>query len=412
MKEIITSLDVGSNTVKIVVGEVIKEKLNVLCCCEVKSKGIKKGIVVNPEEAILSLREAFKKCEEVLEIKISKVIMCVPSYNAEFIVGEGYTTITRENKIINGDDILRALQACVYNKVPSNKELISIMPIEFSIDNNEIISDPKGKEGTKLFAKAVISISPKKNVYNILNLLENIGINVVDISFNSLADYYEFKKEEYNDKLVAVINIGSEKTEIGIVNKNTLVAVETLPYGGRNIDRDIAYIYNMNRDTAKSLKEKFAYAHKRNSSTSETEEVLNKDGEKIKINQYEISEVVYSRLKEILDFAKKQINLLTKREISYIIITGGTTEVNDFQIILDEIFNKSVHTPEIKEMGVRNNKYSSALGLMKYYYSKLNFRGKLASTISEEEQNVMFTNKKKINENNLLGKIYGYFFDN
>ncbi len=412
MKEIITSLDVGSNSIKIVVGEMVKEKLNVLCCCEVKSKGIKKGLVVNPEEALLSLKEAFKKCEEVLEVKISKVIMCVPSYFAEFIICEGYTTITRDNKIINGDDILRALQACVYNKVPSNKELISIMPLEFYIDNKEKTNDPKGKTANRLSAKAVISIVPKKNVYNLLNLLENMGISVVDISFNALADYYEFKKEEYKDKVVAVINIGSEKTEIGIINKNTLVAVENLPYGGKNIDRDIAYIYNINRETAKSLKEKFALAHKRNSNTSDTEEVINKEGEKIKINQYEISEIVYSRIKEILEFAKKQINLLTKREISYIIITGGTTEVCDFQIILDEIFYKNVSISEIKEMGVRNNKYSSVLGLIKYYYSKLNFRSKIATTINEEEQNIMFTKKKKINENNLLGKIYGYFFDN
>lgn len=412
MKEIITSLDVGSNTIKIVVGEIIKTKLHVLCCYEVKSSGIKKGLVVNPEEAIISLKEAFKKCEEVLEIKITKVVMCVPSYYAEFIIGEGYTTITREEKIVNGDDILRALQACVYNKIPNNKELISIMPVEFYLDDEVAVKDPKGMNANKLSAKAVISIAPKKNVYTLLNLLENLGVNVVDISFNSLADYYEFKKEEYDNELGAIINIGSGKTEVSIINKGALAAVENLPYGGRNIDRDISYIYNISREIAKDLKEKFALAHRRNASTSETEEVTNKDGENIKINQYEISEIVYSRIKDILEFAKKQINLLTKREISYIIITGGVTETSDFQKILDEIFNKNVQKQEVKEMGVRNNKYGSAIGLIKYYHSKLNFRGKMATTISTEEQSRLFVKKKKFNENNLLGKIYGYFFDN
>lgn len=412
MKEIITSLDVGSNSIKIVVGEMIKSKLNVLCCCEVKSSGIKKGLIVNPEEAIISLKEAFKKCEEVLEIKITKVVLCVPSYSAEFIVSEGYTTITREEKIVNGDDILRALQACVYNKVPNNKELISIMPVEFILNDEEVVKDPKGKNANKLSAKAVISIAPKKNIYDVLTLLEQLGVSVVDISFNSFADYYQFKKDEYDNELGAIINIGSEKTEVGIINKGTLVAIENLPYGGKNIDRDIAYIYNIDRNTAKDLKEKFALAHKSNASTSETEEVSNKDREKIKINQYELSEIVYSRIKDILEFAKKQINLLTKREISYIIITGGVTETSDFQKILDEVFNKNVHKQEIKEIGVRHNKYSSAVGLIKYYYLKLNFRGKLATTISAEEQRGLFVKKKKFNENNLLGKIYGYFFDN
>ena len=109
MKQIITSLDIGTNSIKLIVGEMFNEKLNVLACSEIKSKGIKKGLIVNPEEVYNKLLEVFKKSEEILEIKIKDLILCVPSYYADFEFSEGYTTITRESGIVNGNDIVRAL---------------------------------------------------------------------------------------------------------------------------------------------------------------------------------------------------------------------------------------------------------------------------------------------------------------
>ena len=125
MKEIISSLDIGSSTIKLVVCEVYKNETNVLAVSEVKSKGVKKGIIVNPEETIISLREVFSRCEDMLNIKIDKVLLTIPSYYAEFLMTEAKIDITHENNLINGDDIVRVLQACVYNKIPNNKDMLT-----------------------------------------------------------------------------------------------------------------------------------------------------------------------------------------------------------------------------------------------------------------------------------------------
>ena len=412
MRQIITCLDAGSSKIKIVVAEIYKNSLHVLACSEVKSKGIKKGIVVNPEEASIAIKKTITQIETILGIKINKLICLVPSYYAEYLLSEGSSTITSETKIINGEDILRVLQASVYNKISENKELITIMPIEFWIDDKEKCKDPKDKKGKKLSAKVMLSVSPKKNAYTLLATLEALKIEVLDICFGFVGDYYEFKKEEYSDKNVAVINVGADKTEIGIFHKNIAIASKVLQIGGKEIDKDISYIYNTSLIESRNLKENFAYAVSSSASTSENEVVLTKNQENIKINQYEVSEIVYSRIKEILINAKKEINLLTKKEISYIIITGGTTELMEFTEVAKEIFGKKVIIPQINEIGVRNRKFSSALGFIKYYYDKLNFRNKNASTIEETDEEDMFKNKKKINTDNILGKIYGYFFDN
>ncbi len=411
MKEIISSLDIGSATVKLVVGEMYKDELNVLSASEVKSKGIKRGIIVSPEEALISIKEAFNRAEDMLGIKINKVILTVPSYYAEYLVVDGEVEVKSEDGVIGSKDVISVLQSCVYNKVPSNKEFVSITPIEFKLDNDKKTVNPKGSKSKTLGCKAVLSLSPKKNIYSAISLLENIGIEVVDINYGSVADYYEFRNKEIDKKNSAVINIGDEKTEVSIFKKGILVESEVIDIGGKNIDRDICYIYDISRKDAKNLKEKFALATKRNASTSWSEDVLTNKEENIKINQYEISEIIGSRIREILDLSKKQINILTKLEISNIIITGGTTELNDFNLVAEEVFGRELPIFKAKEIGCRHNKYSSALGLIKYYHSKLSFRDKIAYTVDEEAQDELINNKKS-NNSSILGKIYGYFFNN
>ena len=153
MKEIISSLDIGSSTVKLVVGEVYKNEVHVLAVSEVKSKGVKKGIIVNPEETIISLKELFSRCEEILNIKIDKVLLTIPSYYAEFSIVEGQTVIENEEKVVTGNDLVNVLTACVYNKVPSNKEFVGIMPIEFVIDDSKKVKNPLGANANKIKCK-------------------------------------------------------------------------------------------------------------------------------------------------------------------------------------------------------------------------------------------------------------------
>lgn len=409
MKQIITSIDLGSDSIKLVVGEVYNDKIYVLSSNYEKSKGIKQGVVINEEEASKSLKSIVKKTEEELNIKIKKAVLTVPSYSAVFIKGEGYTAV---EDTVTGEDITKALQSSVYNRVSTNLELVSVTPKDFTLDNEAVVKDPKGKKTTRLLVNSILATVPKRNIESAIELLEKNDIRVVDLTFGILADYYAYKTKEMIGKTGAVINIGEYKTEIGIVNDDILMASDVIDLGGRNIDRDISYIYDIPIEESKKLKEEFAISYKSKTSATETREVLTKEEETIKINQYEVSEIVYSRIREILEASKKSINLLTKGEISYIIITGGTTQIEGFQKVYSEIFGKDKKVNELKVLGCRNNKYSTSLGFIKLYSEKLKFREKEAYTVSEEDAESLSAEKKKIDENSLLGKVYGYFFDN
>lgn len=413
MRKIIASLDIGNHTIKLVVGEIVKNKLNILACVDTPSRGIKKGFVVNSESAIEALEDVFKKGEEQIGLKIKKVIVSVPANNLNCFLSEGYTTISSPDRIITSNDIIRAMQGAVYNKLPDNREIVAILPTKFLVDDIAVSELPHHMQGEKLNVKAVVATVPKKNVIPIVNCLEKLNIEVVDITIGSIGDYYEFKNSKNVSEVGAVINIGASKTNVAIFNKGILTGSEVLDIGGDNIDYDLGYVYKINRKEAMYLKETIAIADKNIARPSESVILEDKNGDKIKINQFDASEIVMARLEEILNLVKKQINLLTKKQISYIIVTGGVTETAYFKHILDYVFRDSI-VGEVTEIGARHNKYATTVGLIKYYDSRLKLRNRDFSIFSIDEQEELSGIHKKVNisEDSLLGKLFGYFFDN
>jgi cell division protein FtsA len=136
-------------------------------------------------------------------------------------------------------------------------------------------------------------------------------------------------------------------------------------------------------------------------------------GEVKDVSQVEVSRVVQSRVDEILKLAKNEIKNLTKREIRYIIVTGGLSELSGFQYMVDNVFELKAKVCNIDIMGIRHNKYSSALGVVKYFDDKLALRGKSLSMVSESDKNnLISTGKKVVTNDNIVNKVFGHFFDN
>ena len=184
-----------------------------------------------------------------------------------------------------------------------------------------------------------------------------------------------------------------------------------MPIGGKNIDSDISFIYKIPLTKAKEIKEHFALAHKNMAQSTNMIEVENNNHEKLSISQFESSEIVMSRLDEILNLCKKEINNLTKREISYIIFTGGLVELKDFNILLNEIFNENSTIGNITEIGARSNKYSSCLGLLKNYSYNSKLKGKDYSIFSIEEQQMLSGEGLSEQNESIIDKLFGYIFN-
>ena len=143
------------------------------------------------------------------------------------------------------------------------------------------------------------------------------------------------------------------------------------------------------------------------------DELKNDMGEIVKLNQLEVTEVVMSRMTEILKFARKQVELLTKKQVEYIVITGGLTEIKSFKNLVYEILGKDVIIYLMDEIGIRDNKYTSALGMIKYFADKMTIRGKDYSMVSQEDEESLLTpDDKKQKEKVVVTKIFKGFIRN
>jgi len=414
MKKIYSSIDIGSKSIKVIVSEMHKNKMNVLATAKVPSKSIKNGVIEDINELIPEIKKAFKEVEGMLGLKIKKTIAVIPSSYLDLSVETGMTTITNEEKEVTGNDIVRAMQGAIYNKLPSNKELASIIPVSFSLDDKEGIKDPKGMVGDQLGVSLLMIKAPKSNTHFIANAIEKAGINVVDIAPSSICDYAELKDMETNTNAGAFINIGHDLTTVSIFNKGILVGAETINLGGKCIEQDLSYIYKISLEEGETIKKLFAIADPSEASTEEIYKVVNIEKKEIKINQKEISEIIKARIEEILKLSEKQINLLTKRKIDYIIITGGTSELEGFENIVKKIF-LNAKVGKIKTIGIRSNEFSVASGALKYFDEKLTLRGKYFSMFTKDMEKELVSSKKKIlnfSDDSVIGKIFGYFFEN
>lgn len=414
VKHVYTSVDIGSDSIKVVVCELYKGKLNLLAATSVKSNGIKKGLITDFEQATGSLKKAIQEIEAMLKIRIKRVIASVPAYFSEYSVVKQSVDIKNPEGLVTGEDIICSLQESVQGNVGAGKEVVTILPIDFCVDEQARVKDPKGLFGKVLNSRAVLVTTPKKNIYSVVSLLDHAGLEVVDISLNPIGDIYAFKTKEMDSQVGTVINIGAETTTVSLYNRGILVKCSIIGVGSKNIDSDLSYMFKISSSNAKTIKEKFALAHKKYASMNETYEVVNDVGDKIELNQLEVSEVVMSRLEEILSLANNEMKSLTDHEIDYTIITGGITNMAHFGYAAEDILGTQVVVGNVRLVGLRNNKYSVCIGNIVYFINKLKLKGKNYSMISESDGEAMIDTKKGImntvSEDSTLGKLFNYFF--
>ena len=407
-RKIYASIDIGSDTIKFIVAEYINDKLHVLTSNCVKSKGIRKGLIFDPNLATNAIKDGIRDMKEDLGVNIRKVIVNIPSNDVKFMFVTGNININDDNGVISSEDINRVIKESVYGKLSEAYELMTVIPLEYIVDSNSTRDLPVGKVGKKLGIKGIMISAPIKNIYSVLNVVEQAGLEVVDIAISGLGDYHEIRNSSLDKKVGAIINMGHETTTVSIINKSILMNTSVIQLGGINVDKDLSYVFGINVFDGRELKEKFASSHKRFVQLNDTYIIKNTAGEKIKINQIEASEVVMSRMQEILEYAKRKIIELTKQDIDYIIITGGLTEIKSFKNLAFEIFGKGVIIYTENTLGIRDNKYTTCLGMIKYFDNKMKERGKQKTMINiEDREKISISNKSK--NSTLINKILENF---
>ena len=400
---IYSSIDIGSDTIKIVVGEINNNSFNILASSATRSVGIKKGIITDKDLATKSIIIALDEIEKQLGFRIDKAIVNVPLYDVSVDIYNGCSYADGE---ITGTDVITCFKSSV-STIDVDREVVTVFPIDFLIDDKTRVKDPKGLPGNKLESRMLISTIPKENVYPYLELLEKCNVEVIDLSFGVINDFYNMSdNEDFLNSSGAVIDMGNDKTEIAIFNKGLMVDGIVMTSGSRLLDHDIGYIYHLDKTTSRELKENLAMASSQYASETDIIEYESINGEKTKVNQLEVSQIVEARLEELLKNVKKILNDLTNRKISYIIITGGVSNLPGFDYLIRDIFGDIAYSINMNTIGVRNNIYTSSVGMIKYYYDKLVIRGIDYTMYSDIEESIV--NKKNLLDEKIINDIKKY----
>ncbi len=416
MKKIYTSIDIGSDTIRVLVSEYFKGKFRTLAVSSVRSKGVRNGVITDQDLVLERLKLAMDDLSKRINIPIKRAILTIPASEAEYNLVHGNVPIVNDEKMVTEKDVLR-VQNTVANEVLPNMELVSILPIDFTIYENgseiETVKNPKNKICDRLGVRAMMVTVPKTVVISFVKVVEAAGIEVVDLVLSSIADFEEIGDDEMKESVTGVINLGKDTTSVSVFNKGIITNSSVLKLGSKVIDEDVSYIYYMALKTARKTKENFGIAHPRYANKNETYEARDVNGKLIKINQYELSEVINKRLVEILNVAKNELKVLTNKQIRYIMVIGGITDMPGMNFVLEDVFGANAKTYTINTLGIRKSRFITVSGAIKHFVKKIRLRGKEYTMFSSDDVDGLIHSKTRIGRSDsVFGRFFSYFFDN
>lgn len=416
MKKIYTCIDIGTDTIRILVSEYYQKKFRTLAVSSVRSKGIKNGLIIDENLVLERLKLAIEDISSRVNIPIKKAIITIPAHEAEYTLVHGNVPIVNDEKMVTEKDILRVQNASLNDILP-NMELVNITPIDFTIYENgseiETIKDPKNKICDRLGIRAMVVCVPKSTVISFAKVVEAAGIEVVDLILSPIADYEEVHDDDMKDNVTAIINIGKNITTVSMFNKGIITNSSVLKIGSRIIDDDISYIYYTTKKSARKAKENFGIAHPKYANKNETYEVRDVNGKLVSINQYELSKVINKRLVEILNVAKNELKVLTNKQIRYIMVLGGITDMPGLNFVLEEVFGVDTRIYTMNNLGIRKARFITISGAIKHFVKKIKLRGKEYSMFSSDDVDGLVHSKTRIGRSDsVFGRFISYFFDN
>ena len=413
MRKIMSCLDIGNASIKFIVAEIKDRNLYVLTSSIVSNEALKKDMTMDYGILEEQIKKILSDTKEKLGIEIKKTLLVIPSDSASFTINRAKIDIKNEDNLITTEDMLKVVNLSGKNVIQDNMELVNITPLYYTLDDSSRTDLPVNTFSKSLEVKSIITSSTKEDVYKYLKILDNLGISVVDISYDIVGNYFALKTDDMDTTCGVIIDIGYLSTSVSIYNKGVLVNTEKIKVGSFNVLKDISYVYKISLESAKDVYKRVGLGNSKNASNLDKVEIKDNNGDKLIVNQVNLSEIIESRVQEILRMAKKQINTLTKRQISYIICTGGIANIGDFDLNVLEIFGKNARVGYINTIGIRDTRYASTLGLIKWYDYNAKLKNYDYSILSLEEQEEFSKEESeaKASSNSIIGKVFDYFFE-
>jgi cell division protein FtsA len=371
-EELIVGLDIGTTKVACLVGEITDEGVDIIGVGTQPSSGLKKGVVVNIDATVAAIQRAVEEAEHMAGVEITQVYAGIAGAHVKAFCSEGVVAI-RDREVRPGD-IERVIEAAKAVNIPQDREILHVVPQEFSIDHQDGIREPLGMSGVRLEARVHIVTAASASAQNIVKCCTRCGLQVQDLVLEPLATAEAVLHSDEKELGVALLDIGGGTSDLVVYNEGALVHTMVLPIGGHQLTNDLAVGLRTPMTDAERLKHRHGCALTSLLSEGETVEVPSVGGRPPRILQRTVlADILQPRVDEIFSLVRDELSRcgLADTLASGLVVTGGSTLLQGLPELAEEILGMPVRRAMPQGIGglvevVRSPIYATAVGLVLY----------------------------------------------
>lgn len=387
--EILVSLDIGTSEIKIIIGEVLNDSLNIIGVGTAKSNGLRKGAIVDIDDTVKSIRKAVENAEHMVNMSIENVVVAVNANHVQLHPCHGVVAVQSKDREISDGDVTRVIEAAEVMSIPPEREIIDVIPKQFIVDGFDEISDPRGMIGVRLEMEGTIITTSKTVLHNVLRCVEKAGLHISDVVLQPLASGSISLSKDERNLGVALIDVGGGCTTVSVFENNLLVDSSVIPLGGENITKDLSIGLRTSTEEAEEIKVKFGHAFYETADEEKTIDVsIIGSNQQKSFNQLEISDMIEARLEEIYELAIRELRRMGYNELrgGYVLI-GGTMKMPGALDLAQAVFQANARIAIPDYIGVREPQYTVGIGTIQFAHENAKVQGKqLETSVMVEEQ--------------------------
>jgi cell division protein FtsA len=367
---IIVGLDVGTTKICAVVGELVEGELEIRGISTSASTGLRKGVVVNIESTVESIKNAVKTAESITGVEINAVYVGIAGGHIKGF--NSYGAVGIRGKEVAYVDVERVIDSAKAVYVPLDREVLHVIPTGYILDGQNGIRDPVGMMGVRLEAKVYIVTGAVTSVQNLLKCCEKVGLEVADIVFEPVASAEAILTDDEKELGVAIVDIGGGTTDIILYKDGWLRHTSVLAIGGNHFTNDIAVGLRVSVSEAERVKKSFGSAA--TSMVSDSEEIdIIQAGQGRKILRRCLSEIIQPRTEELLDLIKGELISCSAYDIAStgVVLTGGCSLLEGLDRMAEAVLGLPVRIGFPKDIKgckdiINNPMYATGVGLVLY----------------------------------------------
>jgi cell division protein FtsA len=368
--ELVVGLDIGTTKICAVVGEVRGEEVDVIGVGIHPSVGLRRGVVVNIESTVESIRGAVRDAEKMAGCEISAVFVGIAGSHIKGFNSRGLVPIKLQE--INQDDIDRVIDAASAVHIPTDQEVLHVIPQEFMVDDQDGIQYPLGMTGVRLEANVHIVTGQVAAVQNIVKCCNRAGLEVCDVVLEPIASAEAVLTMEEMEMGIGLLDIGGGTSDLAIFADGTIKHTFVLGLGGHNLTNDLSIGLRTPLQEAEVLKEKYGSALAGMIDRDQAIDVPSVGGRPPRrLSRRVMGEILEPRVEEMFSLVKQQLD-----ESSYggavnagLVLTGGSSLLANMVDLAEQIFDLPARIGYPRKVGgmtemVKTPQFSTAIGLV------------------------------------------------